>query len=84
MRKLGFVLMQLVPFVAPNQAFTVRPTSPFPRLSYFAPFSPESNFMSSAGFLRWYYYVGTTHWLSNEEAVNEVKRQLNESKGQAP
>ena len=40
------------------------------------PFSPQSKYMSLAGFLRWQYFTENGTWLSIQEAQELVNNQL--------
>lgn len=47
----------------------------YPSVSGLTAFTPEANFMSLAGYLRWKYLQNTGRWISREEAVQAVKSQ---------
>src|SRR5579884_1520581 len=75
---------------APSQPTTPTPTTPsqqpttpgqplpagqYPNVSNLKPFSPEANFMSLAGYLRYLVYQSTNQWLTRAEAERVVRQQ---------
>jgi hypothetical protein len=59
------------------QAQEPAPSGPqtFPVVANLDPFSPEANFMSLVGYLRWLVFQQTGEWLSNSEAARIVNEQ---------
>ncbi|HXF83272.1 MAG TPA: hypothetical protein VNN19_11035 [bacterium] len=47
----------------------------FPRVAGLRPFSPETNFMSLPGYLRWIMYQATATWITYQEADRVVREQ---------
>lgn len=47
----------------------------YPSVSGITPFSPEANFMSKPGYLRYRYFVSSGRWISYEEAARIVTEQ---------
>lgn len=47
----------------------------YPNVKNLKPFSPETNFMSQAGYLRWVTYQQSNTWLSVAEAQRIVNSQ---------
>ncbi len=72
MRKLvlavAVVAAGAVTFVAAPQAQAQQ----YPSVAGLTPFSPEANFMSLPGYLRYRYFVTSRTWISYEEAARIV------------
>lgn len=51
------------------------PVAGFPRVAGLRPFSPETNFMSLPGYLRWLMFQATGTWITYQEAERVVKEQ---------
>ena len=51
------------------------PVAGFPRVAGLRPFSPETNFMSLPGYLRWLMFQATATWITYQEAERVVKEQ---------
>src|SRR5579884_2292676 len=51
------------------------PAGQYPNVSNLKPFSPEANFMSLAGYLRYLVYQSTNQWLTRAEAERVVRQQ---------
>ena len=47
-----------------------------PSVRGLTPFTPQTRYMSLAGYLRWQYFVQNTAWISIEEATELVRSQL--------
>jgi hypothetical protein len=47
----------------------------YPQVAELKPFSPEANFMSLAGYLRYLVYVQDGKWITRQEASQIVKQQ---------
>lgn len=48
----------------------------YPNVSTLRPFSPEANFMSLPGYLRWVVFQQTAQWITYAEAARIVKQQV--------
>lgn len=48
----------------------------YPQVSNLTAFSPEANFMSLPGYLRWLVYQDKQQWISRDEAVRTVSEQM--------
>ncbi|MBI2122607.1 MAG: hypothetical protein HYT96_00430 [Armatimonadetes bacterium] len=66
------VLTVLVLAVAIAPAFAQQ----YPNVSNLRPFSPEANFMSLPGYLRWLVFQQTAQWITYAEAARIVRQQL--------
>lgn len=66
------VLTVLVLAVAIAPAFAQQ----YPNVSNLKPFSPEANFMSLPGYLRWVVFQQTAQWITYAEAARIVRQQL--------
>lgn len=51
------------------------PVAGFPRVAGLRPFSPETNFMSLPGYLRWLMFQATGTWITYQEAERVVREQ---------
>ncbi len=47
----------------------------YPNVSGLTAFTPEANFMSLPGVLRWKHYQATGQWISRDEAVQAARGQ---------
>ncbi len=47
----------------------------FPSVSGLTPFSPECNFMSKPGYLRYRYFISSGKWITYEEAARIATEQ---------
>ena len=47
----------------------------YPSVVGLVAFTPEANFMSLPGYLRWRHFVATGQWISRDEAVEAVRAQ---------
>ena len=47
----------------------------YPSVAGLVAFTPEANFMSLPGFLRWKHFQATGQWISRDEAVKAVQDQ---------
>ena len=47
----------------------------YPSVSGLTAFTPEANFMSLPGVLRWKHYQATGQWISRDEAVQAARGQ---------
>ncbi len=47
----------------------------FPNVASLRPFSPEANFMSLPGYLRWLVFQQTGQWITYAEAARVVREQ---------
>ena len=47
----------------------------YPSVSGLTAFTPEANFMSLPGYLRWKHFQATGQWISRDEAVQAVAAQ---------
>jgi hypothetical protein len=47
----------------------------YPDVSGKTAFTPEANFMSLPGYLRWEHYKATGQWISRDEAVQAARAQ---------
>ncbi len=61
---LAFVAATAASFVAAPQA----QAQTYPNVSGLVPFSPQCNFMSKAGYLRYRYFVSSGRYITYEEA----------------
>lgn len=66
------VLTVLVLAVAIAPAFAQQ----YPNVSNLRPFSPEAQFMSLPGYLRWLAFQQTGQWITYAEAARIVRQQL--------
>lgn len=66
------VLTVLVLAVAIAPAFAQQ----YPNVSNLKPFSPEANYMSLPGYLRWVVFQQTAQWITYAEAARIVRQQL--------
>ena len=75
MRKL--IVMLVVALVTLASAFMApkAEAQTFPNVANLTAFTPEANYMSLPGYLRWQYYLASGRWISRDEAVNQVKQQ---------
>ncbi len=48
----------------------------YPNVSNLTPFTPDANFMSLPGYLRWVVYQLKNEWISLEEAARIVNEQI--------
>ncbi len=48
----------------------------YPNVSNLTPFTPDANFMSLPGYLRWVVYQLNNEWISLEEAARIVNEQI--------
>ncbi len=48
----------------------------FPNVSNLTPFTPDANFMSLPGYLRWVVYQLNNEWISMEEVARIVNEQI--------
>jgi len=51
------------------------PVAGFPNVAHLRPFSPETNFMSLPGYLRWLMHEASGTWITYQEAERVVKEQ---------
>lgn len=51
------------------------PVAGFPNVAHLRPFSPETNFMSLPGYLRWLIHEASGTWITYQEAERVVKEQ---------
>lgn len=72
MKLLVLVLTVLVLAVVIAPAFAQQ----YPNVSNLKPFSPEANFMSLPGYLRWLVFQQTGQWITYAEAARIVTEQL--------
>lgn len=47
----------------------------YPDVSNLTAFTPEANYMSLPGYLRWQHYRATGQWISRDEAVQAARGQ---------
>jgi hypothetical protein len=75
MRYRGLIVVLLATLVL---AVTVAPAlaQQYPDVSSLKPFSPEANFMSLPGYLRWLIFQQTGQWITYAEASRIVQEQL--------
>lgn len=50
-----------------------------PHVASLTPFSPEANFMSLPGYLRWLLFQQTGNWITYQEAARMVQEQLSQA-----
>jgi hypothetical protein len=67
-----FVLLGLLALLPISSAEAAQ----YPNVATLEPFSPECNYMSRAGYLRWMTFQEQDVWLSMAEAQRIVKEQL--------
>lgn len=75
MRKLMITTFVAVAAVASLFAGSRAEAQEYPSVSGLTAFTPEANFMSLPGFLRWEHFKKTGQWISRDEAVQAVKAQ---------
>lgn len=64
-------LIALVSAIAAPQA----QAQTYPDVSKTTAFTPEANYMSVPGYLRWQYLLSAGRWISREQAVEQTKQQ---------
>lgn len=73
MRKLSVLAvlagLAIIGLTQPASAQTI------PNVRGLTPFTAETNFMSTTGFLRWQYFVENNAWISRAEAASLVQAQ---------
>lgn len=69
--------MRLLTLVTLILAVSVAPAfgQEYPNVANLRPFSPEANFMSLPGYLRWLVFQQTGQWISYAEASRVVRQQ---------
>ena len=77
MRKL--MIVTFVAAVAAAGTFTASrvEAQEYPPVAGLTAFTPEANFMSLPGYLRWKHFQATGQWISRDEAVQAVNGQMN-------
>jgi hypothetical protein len=83
MRMIGIVTLGVIGFLALSTAFTglasaqtqQLPSGQYPNVSNLKAFSPEANFMSLPGYLRYLVYQKTGQWITYAEAGRVVTQQ---------
>jgi hypothetical protein len=75
MRKLMITTFVAAAAVASLFAASRAEAQEYPSVSGLTAFTPEANFMSLPGFLRWKHFEKTGQWISRDEAVQAVKAQ---------
>lgn len=75
MRKL--MVMLVLALIALVSAFAApqAQAQTYPDVSKLTPFTPECNYMSVPGYLRWQYLLSSGRWISREQAVEQVRQQ---------
>lgn len=76
MRKL--MIVTFVAAVAAAGAFTANraEAQEYPSVAGLTAFTPEANFMSLPGYLRWKHFQATGQWISRDEAVQATNSQM--------
>jgi len=75
MRKITLALALAIVAAAAFAAPSAQAQTTYPSVSGLTPFSPECNYMSKAGFLRYTYFRTSGNLISYEEAYQQVQAQ---------
>ena len=75
MRKLIVVLVLAVATLLGVLTAPPAQAQEYPNVKGLTPFSPQANFMSLPGYLRWRYLLSSGRWITREQAVQIVKDQ---------
>ncbi len=76
MRKLMIVTFVAAVAVASTFAANRAEAQEYPSVAGLTAFTPEANFMSLPGYLRWKHFQGSGQWISRDEAVQAVNGQM--------
>lgn len=68
MRKIILAIALVAATAASLVAMPQAQAQQYPSVAGLTPFSPQCNFMSKAGYLRYRYFVSSGSWISYEEA----------------
>jgi len=77
MRKLMIVTFVAAAAVASTFTASRVEAQEYPSVAGLTAFTPEANFMSLPGYLRWKHFQASGQWISRDEAVQAVNGQMN-------